>query len=172
MLSHRHVHTHVHNMCIHIQKMAFKSPGSETEWVRRKRGSCLLLLSLLHNILWWEHMTSPPFRLGGGGQSTRMETQRMLLATAIAGCWYNMAAALLATAAPNLLNKRSIQWRQDWYHRGKISQWTRKRGGERRIGSTWGLRGKKPSRKNPNCKKDSGAPFGSKRILHRLIDEA
>lgn len=45
-------------------------------------------------------------------QSTRMETQRMSLAAATAGCWYNMAAALVVTAAPNLFNKRSIQWQQ------------------------------------------------------------
>lgn len=115
MPSLKRAHTHT--------EVALNISGAERDWVRRKRGSCLLLLSPLRILLWWQHMTSPPFRPveeETRRQSTRIETQRMSLAAAIAGCWYNMAAALVVTAALNLLNKRSIQWQQHWYHRGKI----------------------------------------------------
>lgn len=91
----------------------------ENEWGGRG-GSCLPLHSLPLLLLWWQHMTSPPFRPEEEEetrrQSTGTETQRMSLAAAAAGCGYNMAAALVVTGAPNLFNKRRIQKQQQWHH--------------------------------------------------------
>lgn len=94
----------------YIQK-GFKHPR---EWesmseMERGEGGKKCSFSLLLALLWWQHMTSPPFRPEEEEtrrQSTGIETQRMSLAAATAGCWYNMAAALVVTGAPNLLNKR------------------------------------------------------------------
>lgn len=69
-------------------------------------------------------------------QSTGTETQRTSLEAASAGGWYNMVGALVVTGAPNLLNKRSIQWQQQWHPEKKekknLSQWTRKKARDKR----------------------------------------
>lgn len=121
-----HTNTHI------LEWFATSQGVRETEW-RGRGGSCLPLRSLPPLRLWWQHMTSPPFRPEEEEetrrQSTGTETQRMSLAAAAAGCGDNMAAALVVTGVPNLLNKRSIQGRRRWHHGEKSDLKKRQRGG-------------------------------------------
>lgn len=139
-LSKTHAHTH-------IQKWFQTSQGvREIEWGERGR----LLASAFtasRPPLMATHDKSSIHTRGGGDerQSMGMETQRMSLAAATAGCWYNMAVALVVTGAPNLLNKRSIQWQQLWHHGEKSDSADSKEGREgeeRHVGRKWELRGR------------------------------
>lgn len=60
-------------------------------------------------------------------QSTEMETQSISLEAATAGCRYNMAAALVATAALNLFNKSSSS-SSSTDTTEKTTPWTKKKG--------------------------------------------
>lgn len=102
----------------------FKHPRRVTEEGDTQRNRLLiLLLSLPLLFLWCETATTPLFRAEEETrrQSTAMETQRISLEAATAGFGYNMAAALVATAAQNLFNKSSIQGQWHWDHAEKDS---------------------------------------------------
>ncbi len=118
----------------HTQKWHQTSQGvRETQW--GERGSLLAsAFTASHPPLMATHDKSSIQTRGGGDerQSMGMETQRMSLAAATAWCWYNMAVALVVTGAPNLWNKRSIQWQQHWHHGEKSGSADQKNKGRER----------------------------------------
>lgn len=61
-----------------------------------------------------------------------MGTPRISLEGDTAGCWYNMAAALAATAAPNLFNKKThFSGGSNDSMEKNLTKWAKKEGSER-----------------------------------------